>query len=115
MVIKRIRKIKAKAITDIVDQNGPYFEVSNYDVKKKLDELVDSMNKVIEYLAKAELQKCDHLHGIEKFIVVDPEIPVNEDGHDEACSSGIGQPCDCWANSRIRKQSEQAIVKMKGK
>jgi len=47
------------------------------------------------------------------IVVVDPEIPVDSEGHDETCNSGIGLECDCWRDEKIRKQASEAIAKMK--
>jgi len=107
MVIQKLKKVQAHVVTDIVGQDGPYVEVSGYAVKKKLDELVETTNQIIDFLTL-----CRGYHG-DELVAVDPEIPVTEDGHDMACNTGIGGECDCWANPAVRKRSSEAMEKMR--
>ena len=109
MTIKRIRKIKGTVVRDI-ETGEEYVDIPTYAIKQKLDEIVETVNGVLDLLQKGQNNDGKFREG---YVIVDPEIPVNEEGHDEACNSGIGLECDCWRDEKIRKQASEAIAKMK--
>ena len=112
MTIKRLRKIKGQVVRNL--QSGEeYIDLPTYKIKQKLDEIVETVNSLLNVIELFNLRKKSKLKADEEdIIVIDPLIPGDSEGHDEQCASSVGFDCDCFKKeNRWNEKQKKTIQK----